>query len=97
MTGKHRDYIFKPGHVYSVGTKLKLEKILREDMDTVKHLVRVSAKKGNTSDVYILYAKDPSEYLGELVEVEKVDKNFMRNTYYLRAIKDAGKVRRSSY
>ena len=97
MTGKHRDFRFKSKHVYSVGTRLKLEKILKEDKDNYKHLVYVNAKKGNVGDVYILYSDKPEEVLGNLVEIEKVEQGFMYNTYYVRSLEDMVKIKRVSH
>lgn len=97
MTGKHRNFVFKPEYVYQVGAKLKLERIVSRNKNMYKSLVQVSAKKGNVRDVYILQAENPSGHLGSLVEVERVDRDFMRNTYYLRPVNDKGKVRRPSY
>lgn len=96
MTGKHRDLSFKLVPAYAVGTKLKLGRIVKEKNDTRNHVVRVSAKRGSANDVYILYASEPKNYLGQLVEVGRVDKEFMRNTYYLRPVGEAGKVKRAS-
>ncbi|MEM4244751.1 MAG: hypothetical protein QW404_01555 [Candidatus Nanoarchaeia archaeon] len=96
MTGKHRNLVLKPGYTYSVGTKLRLEGIVKENKETLKHIVRVSAKKGNVNDVYILYGSEPKSYLGQLIEVERVEKDFMRNVYYLRPVGELGKAKHVS-
>lgn len=93
MTGKHREFRFKPARPYAVGTKLKLEKILKEDKYNHKHLVRVNAKKGNVGDVYILYSLNPEDVAGNFVEIERVEPGFMRNTYYVRPLGGTARVK----
>ncbi len=96
MTGKHRNLNFKPMFAYAVGTKLRLEKIIKEDNDTNKHLIQVRAKKGGSADVYVLYASEPKNYVGKLVEVSSIEKDFMRNTYYMKPVDEMIKVKRAS-
>jgi len=97
MTGKHRTFNLKTERPYAVGTKFKLERIVKEEYETHKHIVRVSAKRGNANDVYILYAAEPKKYLNQLVEVERVRPDFMHNTYYLKPAGEKSEFRRVSY
>lgn len=82
MTGKHRDFVFKPARSYSVGTYLKLEKIVKEGK--FESIVRVKARTGYANDVYIFHASEPKKYIGKNVVVRKVESDFMRNTYHLQ-------------
>ncbi|MFH1332167.1 MAG: hypothetical protein ABIH63_02680 [archaeon] len=82
MTGKHRDFVFKPARSYPVGTHLKLEKIIKEGQS--ESIIRVRAKMGYVNDVYILHASEPKKYIGKNLVIKKVVPDFMRNTYYLQ-------------